>query len=555
MNIEHFKTCLIDGYLDEPSCLGVPPYIAPHVRYMWGALLSAGISEDNLIYKTIDQLRANREQNILELEEYDLVIVIAGTTVPGNYLGGQPISLTEIKKLGQQLYYPGKVLGGPVTLIKSDMEGYDHICGEIAALDLYQHLTGKNTVSEQEIPSLIGDWAVRGAGITKLHPNYPRLVCEIETFRGCPRSQHCTFCSERLKTKKYQRTPDQIISEVKALAAAGNHYYRLGCQTDLMLYQAHQQQQDFIPNPEAIDQLYRGIRKADPQLEVLHLDNMNPASIVKHEQQSRQILNTITTYNTPGDVAAFGLESADPRVLEKNNIESDPESTYKAVNIINEIGGGRKEGLPLLLPGINFLHGLIGETEETLEHNYHFLKKILDNNLMLRRINIRQVATLDSYPQIEINHNQFLKYKDKINKEINKPMLQRVFPAGTIINNVLTETHRGKLTYGRQLGSYPILIGIPGQLDLNEFITVRVIDHGYRSLTALPWPFNYKEAVPEQLSSIPGIGNKRARKIFLQQPETKTEFKQILGDNFPLEKWADIFQLNNEHLNKNDGKT
>ena len=106
-------------------------------------------------------------------------------------------------------------------------------------------------------------------------------------------------------------------------------------------------------------------------------------------------------------------------------------------------------------------------------------------------------------------------------------MLKRVFPRGTIMDNVLTETHKGKLTYGRQLGSYPILVGIPGKLDLNEFIKVRVVDHGYRSLTALPWPFRVKKASVEQLASIPGIGRTRANDIFINQPQNPKELKNV----------------------------
>jgi radical SAM superfamily enzyme with C-terminal helix-hairpin-helix motif len=270
---------------------------------------------------------------------------------------------------------------------------------------------------------------------------------------------------------------------------------------------------------------------------------MNPVNIVKYEKQSRKILNTIVKYNTTGDVSAFGLESADPEVLKKNNIDTEVETTFKAIKIINEIGGKREQGLPKLLPGLNFLHGLIGESEKTLEHNYNFLKKVLDQGLQLRRINIRQVATLDSYPEIKFNQSQFKKYKQKINKNINQVMLKRVFPTGTIINHVLTETHSGNLTYARQLGSYPILIGIPGKLDLNQFISVRVIDHGYRSITALPWPFYVNQASTEQLSSIPGIGTNRANEIFIAQPQNLEQLKKYLGNDFDLKKWKDWFKF------------
>jgi radical SAM superfamily enzyme with C-terminal helix-hairpin-helix motif len=30
---------ILDGYVDEPACLGVPPYISPYIRTVAGALL------------------------------------------------------------------------------------------------------------------------------------------------------------------------------------------------------------------------------------------------------------------------------------------------------------------------------------------------------------------------------------------------------------------------------------------------------------------------------------------------------------------------------------
>ncbi len=536
------KVALIDGYLDEPSCLGVPPYISPHIRYTYGALIESGIKEHNLEYLTIDQLRENREEKLTALEKHDLVIIIAGTTVPGHYLGGKPISLKEIEELGQKLYYPQKVLGGPVTLVKKEFKNYDYICGELTSLDLYQTLTD-HKIPSARLTEFIANWAVHGARLTKKHPFYPNLVCEIETFRGCPRYKHCAFCSERLKKKTYQRKPAEIIREVKALANNGNHFFRLGCQTDLLLYQASRIKNDeFLLNPDAIQELYQGIREADPQLKVLHLDNINPANITRYYTRSHRILETIVKYNTPGDIAAFGLESADPLVLKKNNIEAEPEETFQAIKIMNQIGGLREKGIPRLLPGLNFLHGLMGERIETMEYNYNYLKRILEAGLMLRRINIRQVMGMGNYPVEKVNYGKFLEYKERVNKDINKPMLQRVFPVGTVIKNVLTETHKGKLTYGRQPGSYPILIGIPGKLKLKQFIDVKVIDHGYRSLTALPWPFNIKKASLEQLTSIPGIGKKRANKIFLEQPGNLAELKQILGPDLNYDYLKEWFE-------------
>ncbi|MFO7814969.1 MAG: radical SAM protein [Halanaerobiales bacterium] len=539
MSTKKIKTFLLDGYLDEPSCLGVPPYISPHIRYVYGSLLDTGIPEDYIDYKTIDNFRKNWEQNIEKLESYDLFIIIAGTTVPGNYLGGRPISLTEIKKIGAKVFYPTKVLGGPITLVRNKISGYDLLTKETAALDIYSRLKDDNLNKlRNSAADHISRWAKLGAKLTTLHPSYPNLVCELETFRGCPRSKHCAFCSERLKKLHYTRTPAQIIEEVESLSNFGNHYYRLGCQTDILSYSLNKEGQ---LKPEIMENLYAGIREADHDLKVLHLDNINPATITQAEGKSRKILQIITRYNTEGDTAAFGLESADPLVLEKNNIEADAELAFQAIKILNEIGSKRVAGVPKLLPGINFLHGLIGEREDTFDYNYNFLKRVYDSGLMLRRINIRQVVQINNYPTTDIDKRKFKKYKKKVNKNINKPMLKRVFPANTILREVRIEKIEGKISYGRQLGTYPILVAVPGKLEINKFYDVKIIDHGYRSITALSWPVKINELTADQLSFIPGIGKKRASKIFLEKPSSLKDILNLINNENTRKLLQDIF--------------
>lgn len=545
MKNSKIKITIIDGYLDEPSCLGVPPYISPHIRYLWGALLEAGIQAENLNYLTIDQLRQNKENNLEKLESLDIVILIAGTTVPGNYLGGQPASAAEIKEIGEKIFYPTKVLGGPITLIQKMKEkfkdDYDILTSEIAALDLFKRLQSAE-IAPQETNEYINQFALSGAGVVKEHPNYPNLIAELETFRGCPRASHCSFCSERLKKLTYSRQPEAISSEVKALAAKGIHHYRLGSQTDLLLYGAERKAKEFTLNPAQIRELYQGIRKADPELKVLHMDNMNPAEIARHPDKAGEIIEIISKYNTPGDTAAFGLESADPTVLKKNNIDSTAKENYFAIKLMNEIGGQRENGIPKLLPGLNFLHGLIGESRATLKYNYQFLEKLLKDDLLLRRINIRQVVRLGSYPEVKYSTGEFKKYKQKINQEINQKMLKKVFPAGVILKNLHSEKIKGSLNYCRQLGTYPILTAVIDQKD-DFFEKVKIVDHGYRSITGIKWPKKLNQFSKKELEAIPGIGSKRASKIILEKPKNKSELKNILGSNFKAEKLNDFFEF------------
>ena len=48
---------ILDCYTDEPSGLGVPPYLGTYPRYLYGYLLEQGMRDTELNYLTIDDLR------------------------------------------------------------------------------------------------------------------------------------------------------------------------------------------------------------------------------------------------------------------------------------------------------------------------------------------------------------------------------------------------------------------------------------------------------------------------------------------------------------------
>jgi len=239
-------------------------------------------------------------------------------------------------------------------------------------------------------------WAGKGAFVVEQHPNHPDyLIAELETGRGCP--YRCSFCTEPLYGDATFRPPGTVVDEVAALAERGVRHFRLGRQADILAYGGDGEK----PNPDALRELYGGIREVAPELETLHLDNVNPITVVRWPDLAREGLGVIAEHNTPGDTAAFGLESADPVVQEENNLNVTADECFRAVEIVNEEGGWRPDGtdgprrLPKLLPGINLVHGLQGEREETFEHNRRFLRRVYDAGLTLRRINIRQVMAFE----------------------------------------------------------------------------------------------------------------------------------------------------------------
>jgi radical SAM superfamily enzyme with C-terminal helix-hairpin-helix motif len=538
---------IVDGYVDEPAHFGVPPYISTYPRYVAGALVDAGVPRDQITYHTIDALRDDRGR-WQDVDGADLMVYVGGMTVPGKYVGGTPAEPDEVRELAWTASGT-TLMGGPVrfgvgeenkgaTETERDDLDYDFVAkGDVEAA-VYDLVHGGmegfgNRMRDNEE---IARWAQQGAFVIEQHPNHPDyLICEMETSRGCP--YRCSFCTEPLYGADPSfRTPDSVVGEVDALSDHGARHFRLGRQADILAYGGDGE----APNPDALRELYGGIRDAVPDLGTLHLDNMNPITIVKWPEKSREGIRIIAEHNTPGDTAAFGLESADPLVQEANNLNVSADECLRAVRIVNEEGGWRPGGdrsdapqfgtdaadrLPKLLPGINLVHGLKGERQETFEHNRQFLQDVYDEGLLLRRVNIRQVMAFEGTEMAEtgaeIAHDhkkQFKQYKREVREEIDNPMLQRLAPPGTVLEDVHLEYHQDGKTFGRQLGTYPLLVGIPGERELGATLDVAVTDHGYRSVTGVPYPLDVNSASMNELAAIPGLGKQRAGNIVVDRP-------------------------------------
>jgi len=537
---------IVDGYVDEPAHFGVPPYISTYPRYTAGALVDAGVPEASITYHTIDALRDERDR-WRDVERADLMIYVGGMTVPGSYVGGTPAEPDEVRELAWTAEGT-TLMGGPVRFgvgdenagaqdMERDDLDYDFVAKgdvEAAAYDLV-HGGMEGFGDRMRDNEEIARWARAGAFVIEQHPNHPDyLICEMETSRGCP--YRCSFCTEPLYGDPSFRPTETVVDEVAALSERGARHFRLGRQADILAYGGDGEK----PNPDALRELYGGIREVAPDLETLHLDNMNPITIVEWPEKSREGIRVIAEHNTPGDTAAFGLESADPVVQEENNLNVSAEECFRAVKIVNEEAGWRPGGdrdtapnhgkgaarrLPKLLPGINLVHGLMGERPETYEHNKRFLQRVYDEGLMLRRVNIRQVMAFagtdmsETGAEIAEEHKaQFKPYKREIRETIDNPMLKRLAPAGTVLPDVHLEYHQDGKTFGRQLGTYSLLVGLPGERELGRTVDVAVTGHGYRSVSGVPYPLDVNAASLDELTAIPGIGQGTAGDIVVDRP-------------------------------------
>lgn len=344
-----------------------------------------------------------------------------------------------------------------------------------------------------------------------------------------------------------QRAVEAVVREVERLYQVGVRAFRIGRQADLFVYGSKEMGEVEFPRPnaEAVEKLFLGIRRVAPDIHVLHIDNVNPGTLSRYPEESRDVARAIMRYHTTGDVAAFGVESADPDVIRRNNLKATPEEVLDAVRLLNEVGAKRPpHELPHLLPGLNFVYGLPGESNRTLEANANLLERILEEGLILRRINIRQLIAFPGTRVAQqragrISHSEFLSHKEYIRRNMDVVFLKRVAPPGTIIRSVFLESREGNYLLMRPLGSYPLLCQMPSHGNAPKTCDVFVVDHGPRSVSVLPCPIRAREMTLAQWSMIPGVGQKRAARLKREYPRSVQEAESIVGIRLPewLTRW------------------
>ncbi|MGC8581931.1 MAG: radical SAM protein [Thermoplasmata archaeon] len=528
---------ILDGYVDEPAIFGVPPFISPYPRYIAGAIVKAGYKVD---YYTIDQWR---NKNFL-MKKYDYLIAIGGAIVPGKYLRSSPASIKELQKIADE-FQGTKILAGPVSSFGFNSKEahelknhYDFFAIGDPDAWTYDFFTNVNPSRRERTNEEWKEFPILGANIVNMHPDYPvPLIAEIEMYKGCVRyaSGGCLFCSEVLYGKPRMRGIEDIQKEINALYKRGIVNFRLGGATCIFTYMAEEvnlREGNFRPNPDAINKLFKGIWKQSTGIKVLHTDNANPEVIASYPDESEKIIETLVNYTTPGNVLSFGLESADPVVKEKNNLNATPEQVLFAISLVNKHGRQTgTNGMPKLLPGINFIGGLEGETNESYSLNKKFLEEIIQRNLIVRRVNVRQVASV-RHRFKKINKKRFFEFKNYVRGYFDSIMLQRMLPAGNVVKEVFIELNIGEEAYGRQIGTYPLLIKFPYKIKPSCFVNAKIYQHGSRSVHAIDTEFNLNQAPYSIIRRLPAINDRMAISIVRNRPFNDIkEISKIINDN------------------------
>ena len=145
-----------------------------------------------------------------------------------------------------------------------------------------------------------------------------------------------------------------------------------------------------------------------------------------------------------------------------------------------------------------------------------------------------------------------------------------MFPLGSILRKVWWESHGSRirdpkqvidrkhhdssiygksgLTFGRQIGAYPILIGVPYQIPLETQSDILVTGHGMRSISGVEINLNLNKVTENQISAVPGIGDKGAWKM------VSNRAKKFRNKNFKFDSIDELFSLSDVIIPPNADK-
>jgi radical SAM superfamily enzyme with C-terminal helix-hairpin-helix motif len=113
-----------------------------------------------------------------------------------------------------------------------------------------------------------------------------------------------------------------------------------------------------------------------------------------------------------------------------------------------------------------------------------------------------------------------------------------------VLHHVYTEMQEGKTTFGRQIGTYPLLVGFSYPIELGKFVDAVVTDHGYRSLTGVEHPLKINKCSLAAIASLPSVGKKRAANILVHRPyKTREQFVAAMDDRTVGETIAEMLDF------------
>lgn len=484
------KTVILDCYTDEPSGYGARPYLGTHQIHLAQAL---SYKHEPFSYLTIDDLRfANGEQetentnirilnktknaanSIDIINNAEIIYIVMGCFVEYEYFSCVPPTINEVYELLKNssaqkiLFY---VLGVDNNICDEyKRSNLAQIMDKVCIGNTYRFVLENSSSDNFLIPNYDLLQKISNQPVDIIEQlNYP-ILAEIETGTGC-NTPTCSYCIEAKRhIRPTYREPQIIVNQIKTLYNCGVRHFRLGRQPNFFHYQYN--------SIEKLHELLAGIREQCPDIETLHIDNVNMNSVV--EPHGKDFVKLVVKYCTDGNVSPFGIESFDDDVRKSTRIYGKSDKIIKAIEIINEYGTEiGKNGFPKFLPGINLMHGLPGQTEKTHHINMAFLEDIYNKNLQTHRLFYRYMTPSEG--TITINNDRDLQYYNQCKQEIMQdfvmPMQKRVYPSGRILKSFREVIVKNGTSILRTLGTCSIKIMIENKkLEPYGTYDVQIVD-------------------------------------------------------------------------------
>lgn len=495
------EVVILDCYTDEPSGYGVRPYLGTHQIHLSQALSHKGVAHT---YMTIDDLRyakgarsngvdnigvlniTRNAENALDIvRNARTIYIVMGCFVQYEYFACKPPTADEVSgfladSLAKKvLFY---VMGTSNEIDRSFRESQlATMLSEIEVGNTYRHvLEGPAQVTGGHIAPNYGLLdAISSARPSLVDDLLAPVIAEIETGTGC-NTPTCYFCIESARSPKIRyRSAASIVKQVKSLYDCGVRHFRLGRQPNFFHYGRH--------DVDELERLLAGIRAVCPELKMLHIDNVNIVDVVG--RTGRDFTRLVVEYCTSGNIAPFGIESFDDSVREASGVIGSAAQVMEAIAIVNEYGAARgPDGLPRLLPGINLIYGLKGQTTETHAINISHLQEILRRGYMTRRLYYRSVTRPTGVSFGEEAIDDVAAYRrnfEEIVREFVLPMQELVYPEGGTIRDLMEVRNDGHSSQLRTFGTCSSRYRVREPLERGFSYDVRVLGNaGYRLMNA-----------------------------------------------------------------------
>lgn len=244
--------------------------------------------------------------------------------------------------------------------------------GENAVIGLAEHFLGERELGS--VPNIAflngGSFRVTRIELVSLDDYEPfskeyELYPPIEIMRGC--FYRCKFCQVPwlFKAQVRFRSTSSIIGAAEAYVAAGRERIRFIAPIGL----AYGSTRPGEPNPEAIEELLRGVRSVGgkPYLGTF-------PSETRPEYVTPEVLRVLRRY-AANKRLAIGLQSGCDRVLELSGRGHSVEEALEAVKLARRYG---------YRPVVDLLFGLPGEDEEAVEKTINAMKELAEMKAQMR---------------------------------------------------------------------------------------------------------------------------------------------------------------------------